>query len=169
MNVYLSHDIQSSPHHPLMSRLSDIVSEIGHRPLAINYADLGDPTERARRLGFHLAKEKGEFLLSGIGMGAYVSLVAAEKWPPCGIFLIMPAIYMPGYPKHGFDIGRTHLEVVHGWQDDAVPTRNSFKFSHEWSCPLHLIPGCRDDEDFIDRSGRFFQDFLLRVTFGAAF
>ena len=131
MRVHRLHDIYSGTEHPLMVRLSETCAGIGLQSIVIDCRDTTDPEERARRIGFYLRREKGEFLLAGIGMGAYVSLVAAQSFPPVGLFLVTPALFMPGYPVRTFRTAAEHIEVVHGWGDLTVPYRNSIKFAQD--------------------------------------
>ena len=74
-------------------------------------------------------------------MGGYVSLAVSERVNAKAVFLLAPALYIPGYRHQVFSNDHQHIEVVHGWSDDVIPPENSIKFAQDADCTLHLISG----------------------------
>ena len=117
---------------------------------------MDDPDQRVELLVNHLRKETGQVLLVGSSMGAYVALVAAEKLASekladeqplssrvtiIGVFLLAPALYLPGYQLQDFAPCSTPLTLVQGWLDEVTPAANAIRFAKVQQCSLHLIPG----------------------------
>jgi pimeloyl-ACP methyl ester carboxylesterase len=99
------------------------------------------PIERVERAGqVSCARKKDGFLLVGSSMGGYVALVAAERLPAKGLFLLAPALYMPGYEKQSYH-RTTDVEIVHGWSDGVIPVANSNRFAPRSG--LHAASHCR--------------------------
>lgn len=140
MKVIFSHGKESGPWGSKISRLATIAEQMGYQVESIDYTDLQDPDERVKRLDQVLSQEQGEFLLVGSSMGGYVSLAAAETRRPKGMFLLAPALFMPGYIRQAF-AGSAPIEIVHGWSDDVIPPEHSIRFAKAHNCALHLIAG----------------------------
>ena len=94
-------------------------------------------------------------------MGGYVSLVAAETLLPAGLFLIAPALYLPGFgSRRAYSTECDNIEIVHGWGDDVIPPENSIRFAREADCTLHLIAGDHPLNASIDRIELLFEPWL---------
>lgn len=141
MKLYFSHGKESGPWGTKIRRLAPIAEAEGFAVESIDYTDTQDPDARAARLSGILAGEKDEFVLVGSSMGGYVSVVAAEQKPARGIFLMAPALYIPGWRKQEYRPRAARLEIVHGWSDDVIPPQNSIRFARHADCSLHLISG----------------------------
>jgi hypothetical protein len=74
-------------------------------------------------------------------MGGYVSLVASETVNAKAVFLMAPALYMPGYERREYPSRCSHIEIVHGRSDDVIPPEHSIRYAKEADCALHLIRG----------------------------
>jgi len=159
VNVYFSHGKESGPWGSKIKYLADMSERLGFNVSSIDYTDIKDPDLRAERLINILKQDKGPFLLVGSSMGGYVSLVAAEKTEPSGIFLMAPALFMPGYNKQEFSNGG-YVEIVHGWSDEVIPPENSIRFARENDTALHLISGDHRLNDSLVEVGRLFRSFL---------
>lgn len=140
MKVYFSHGKESGPWGSKIKRLADIAVENGYGVFSIDYTNIPDPDIRVEHLINVLKDEKDDFLLVGSSMGGYVSLVASEQVHAKGIFLLAPALFMPGYQKQTYE-NTTNIEIVHGWSDDIIPPQNSIQFARSVDCSLHLISG----------------------------
>jgi predicted esterase len=96
-------------------------------------------------------------------MGAYVSLAASERVNAKAVFLLAPALYIPGYRHQVFSTDHPHIEIVHGWSDDIIPPEHSIKFAKEADCTLHLISGDHRLTGPIELVEELFRRFLQRV------
>ncbi len=102
MKVYFSHGKESGPWGSKIKRLAAIAKQLGCGVESIDYTDTMDPDLRVERLLAVLDTEPGSFVLVGSSMGGYVSLVASESVDAKGVFLMAPALYMPGFKKQQY-------------------------------------------------------------------
>lgn len=140
MKVYFSHGKESGPWGSKFTRLANVAKEHGLSVDSIDYTDTLDPDLRVERLVNLLKKADEDFVLVGSSMGGYVSLVASEQVNAKGVFLLAPALFMPGYKTQNYT-NKTRVEIVHGWSDNVIPPENSIKFAKQNDCSLHLISG----------------------------
>ena len=168
MKVYFSHGKESGPWGSKIQRLANIASAHGYSVESIDYSDILDPDLRVERLINILKDEEDDFLLVGSSMGGYVSLVAAEQVNAKGVFLLAPALLMPGYQKQVYS-ANTDVEIVHGWSDDIIPPENSIQFAKMIDCSLHLISGDHRLNSSIEVVAKLFTQFLTaRLHLNAA-
>jgi len=130
---------------------------------SIDYTDTMDPYLRVERLLGVLAKERDEFVLVGSSMGGYVSLVASQEVHAEAIFLMAPALYIPGYARQEYRSRCSHIEIVHGWSDDVIPVENSIRYAQEADCTLYLISGDHPLNSSLEVVARLFERFLEQV------
>ena len=159
MKVYFSHGKESGPWGSKIKRLANIANEHGCSVESIDYSDILDPDLRVERLISVLKDEEEEFLLVGSSMGGYVSVVAAEQVDTKGVFLLAPALFVPGYKKQSYT-SKACIEVVHGWSDDVVPPESSIKFAKNMNCSLHLIAGDHRLNSSIEVVEKLFSQFI---------
>ncbi len=160
MKVYFSHGKESGPWGFKIKRLSEIAGQQECSVESIDYTDLMDPDLRVERLLSVLAKEAGEFILVGSSMGGYVSLVASETVATRAVFLMAPALYIPGYNQQQHGSNSTHIEIVHGWSDEVIPAQHSIEYAQQADCGLHLIRGDHSLKSSITTVGNLFRQFL---------
>jgi len=161
MKVYFSHGKESGPWGSKIKRLAKVAAEYGYEIESIDYSDLSDPDLRVKRL-INVIQNDDDFILVGSSMGGYVSLEASEQMEAKGLFLLAPALFMPGYEKQLYGSRCQHIEVVHGWSDDIIPVEHSIKFAKEADCHLHLISGDHRLNDSIEQVVNIFENFLTR-------
>ena len=163
MKVYFSHGKESDPNGSKIQSLAAIASEHGCAVDSIDYRDLMDPDQRVERLRNVLRKEDERFILVGSSMGGYVSLVAAENVNAHAVFLLAPALHIPGYKQQKYCPDPAYVEVIHGWSDDVIPPEHSIRFAKEADCTLHLISGDHRLNSSIEVVKDLFRQFLNRV------
>lgn len=159
MKVIFSHGKESGPWGSKIKRLAKIAEKYSDGIDSIDYTDTFDPDLRVERLKNALKNIDKDFILVGSSMGGYVSLVASEEINAKGIFLLAPALFMPGYKKQNYT-STTPVEIVHGWSDDVIPPENSFKFAKSNRCSLHLIAGDHRLNSSIEVVEALFSQFL---------
>lgn len=164
MKAIFAHGKESGPWGSKIKALAELAKALGCEVDSLDYQDLADPDLRVQRLLDYLSTEQDDYILVGSSMGGYVSLVAgqevagqkaADSGQLKGIFLLAPALYLPGYrvqnfqvqssQEHGFQIknqqSRCPVAIVHGWSDEVIPPDNAIRFAREAQCSLHLIKG----------------------------
>lgn len=159
MKVYFSHGKESGPWGSKIKRLANIAKQHDCSVKSIDYSDTLDPDIRVERLINILKNAEDDFLLVGSSMGGYVSLVASEQVNAKALFLLAPALYMPGYKKQIYS-NKTKVEIVHGWSDDIIPPENSIKFAKCIDCSLHLISGDHQLNSSLEIIENLFAQFL---------
>ena len=164
MKVYFSHGKESGPWGTKIKRLAKIAENMGCGVESIDYTDTMDPDLRVEQLLGVLAKEKDEFALVGSSMGGYVSLVASQEVHAEAIFLMAPALYIPGYERQEYRSRCSHIEIVHGWSDDVIPVENSIRYAKAANCTLHLISGDHPLNSSLEVVAGLFESFLEQVT-----
>jgi surfactin synthase thioesterase subunit len=100
-----------------------------------------DPAVRLEQLVTACSGEGRPLLLVGSSMGGWVAAEAAQRLGALGVFLIAPAVYMPGYPSQEPVVPREHTDIVHGWDDEVIPYENAVRFARLRQCSLHLVQG----------------------------
>jgi alpha/beta superfamily hydrolase len=163
MKIYFSHGKESGPWGTKIKRLAKVAEGMGCTVESIDYTDLMDPDLRVERLLKVLAEEKDSFVLVGSSMGGYVSLVASEAVDAKAVFLMAPALYIPGYRKQEYHSRSSHIEIVHGWADDVIPPENSIRYAKDADCSLHLISGDHALNGSIATVACLFERFLERA------
>ena len=162
MKVYFSHGKESGPWGTKIKRLAVIAETMDCAVESIDYTDTKDPDLRVERLLEVLAEEEAPFVLVGSSMGGYVSLVASETINAEAVFLMAPALYMPGYELREYNSRCSHIEIVHGWSDDVIPPEHSIRYAKEADCALHLISGDHALNGSLEAVADLFQQFLCR-------
>jgi len=160
MKVYFSHGKESGPRGTKIKRLAAMAEDMGWAVDSVDYTDTMDPDLRVERLLAVLAKEEEKFVLVGSSMGGYVSLVASGSVNAKALFLMAPALYMPGYEKQEYRSRCPHIEIVHGRFDDVIPPEHSIRYAREADCALHLIDGDHALNGSLEVVAGLFEGFL---------
>ena len=155
--------MESGPWGTKIKRLAKIAANRQLEVESVDYTDTLDPDIRAERLGNILEKETQDCLLAGSSMGGYVSLVASGNHPVRGLFLMAPALYIPGYLHQTYSTSAAVVDIVHGWNDDIVPVEGSIGFARESGHSLHLLNGNHALSDVLEQVDGVFSLFLNRV------
>ena len=163
MKVYFSHGKESGPRGTKITRLVAMAEDMDCAVESVDYTDTMDPDLRVERLLEVLADETDDFVLVGSSMGGYVSLVASETVSAKAVFLMAPALYMPGYERRAYRSRCSHIEIVHGWSDDVIPPENSIRYAKEADCALHLIGGDHALNGSLEVVAGLFEGFLRQV------
>lgn len=140
LDVVFSHGKESGPWGTKIRQLSDTAETLGCRVDSLDYRHTVDPDQRVVQLTDYLQdKTPAQTVLVGSSMGGYVTLQAAKNFAAAGVFVLAPAIYMPGYEHTAPRVRIPNLAMVHGWQDDIIPVEHSIRFATDQRCTLHLV------------------------------
>ncbi len=140
--VIFAHGKESGPWGRKIRMLAELAQSKGCEVDSIDYTDLVDePDARVARLVGLLKEEEGPVILVGSSMGGYVSLVASESQKVAGVFLLAPALQMPGYEKQRYHSKAQRIAIVHGWSDDICDPQHSIDYARQVGCSLHLVDG----------------------------
>lgn len=141
MKVYFSHGKESGPWGRKITQLAEIAKKHGYQVESIDYTQFENPDSRVTLLANNIKSDDENVILVGSSMGGYVSLAVAENFRVKGMFLLAPALFIPGYEMEEFQPKCEHIEIVHGWSDEVIPPENSIKFARDHNSRLHLIEG----------------------------
>ena len=161
--VLFSHGQESGPWGTKITALAQDAKDAGLAVDSIDYRGMADPAERAKKLIARMRNCSEEILLVGSSMGGYVAVAAAQQQPAAGLFLMAPALAVPGWPKLGETVSAPAF-IVHGWQDDIVPIEWSIDFARANHARLHLLNAGHSLTEALDEIQGLFGAFLSAGT-----
>ena len=141
--VVFSHGQESGPWGTKIRAMAETAREAGWDVTSIDYQGIAEPLKRVDKLLAYCAGLASPPLLVGSSMGGYVALAAAARTPVCGLFLLAPALYLPGYEEYLPEPGvpGCATTIVHGWRDDVVPVAGSLRWGERTHARLLLVDG----------------------------
>jgi len=163
--VVFSHGKESGPWGLKITRLARVAEELGFAVLSIDYRGVDDPAERVRML-LEQCPQGGVTVLAGSSMGGAVSLAATAVIRPAGLFLMAPAIGIPGYPDLPPLAFVPPTVIVHGWDDAIVPPGPVIDYARRSRCELVMLPEGHTLERSLDLLAERFRSFLARLAAG---
>jgi len=156
--VYFAHGKESGPWGHKIRALADVARARGFQVESPDYSFTFDPDERIRHL-LSLRPAADTLVLVGSSMGGYVSACASRQIKPHGLFLLAPAVYMPGYEQEPQPHAQ-HIEIVHGWHDDVIPVEHALRLARTYNARLHVLDSEHTLNDQIPYLEQLFGLFL---------
>ncbi len=160
ITVIFAHGRESGPWGTKIRALAQAAERLGCRVVSRDDSDSHDPELRVARLIDESRTVNGPVILVGSSMGGYVAAVASQVVRPVGLFLMAPAIGLPGYAVQGPKPVCRELTVVHGWNDDIVPVDAVLDFARTHQAMLHLVPAGHALLEQVEWLTRIFELFL---------
>ena len=158
--IVFAHGKESGPWGSKISRLADIGRRLGAEVMSPDYSDLASADSRVDRLLSLVLPDHDKLILVGSSMGGYVSIVASRTLHPAGLFLMAPAIGLPGYIEQMPTADSQATTIIHGWGDTVVPARNVFNFAMGGIADLHIFDAGHDLFSCLDQLEDRFSAFL---------
>ena len=121
--------------------MAELARSRGYRVMSPDYQGLDTFSGRVEKLRQELPTRAEALVLVGSSMGAYVAAAVSAEAQPVGLFLLAPAIYMPGHENDHLAPQADHCLVVHGWHDEVVPVDHAIRWCRRHSLPLLLLDG----------------------------
>ena len=137
--VVFSHGKDAGPWGVKITALAGNARSEGYEVESVDYRGIDDPRERVNKLVEYCKELKGDLVLCGSSLGGYVSVAAASLLHARGVFLMAPALTMPGLPPLREKLLDCPTMIVHGWKDDIVPVEQSMEFARRHGCALHIL------------------------------
>ena len=138
--VCFSHGQESGPWGTKILALADVARVAGHPVESLDYQGIADPLVRARKLATWCRAQPSPAILVGSSMGGYVALSAASDVGAAGLFLLAPALYVPGYDTVPVPPPPAcRIMIVHGWQDDVLPWSGSTRYGELCGARVVLV------------------------------
>lgn len=126
--VCFSHGKESGPRGTKINALAEIASDEGWAVESLDYRGMDDPAERIAKLTAWCEAATDPYVLVGSSMGGYVAAAVANTGSPLGLFLMAPAVYVPGYENYTPAAPPCPVVIVHGWHDEVIPWQNGARF-----------------------------------------
>lgn len=139
--VHFMHGKESGPGGSKIAALATVAQQHGWDTACLDYSHTTDPAARLAQLLEACAGVRAPLLLVGSSMGGWVAAEAAMRLGADGVFLLAPALCMPGYPSQEPEVPAARTEIVHGWDDEVIPCENAIRFARLRGCTLHLVRG----------------------------
>lgn len=158
--VCFSHGKESGPWGTKIKALSGVASSAGWMVESIDYRGLEDPQMRVEKLADWCRSQSAPYVLAGSSMGGHVALAAALQHKPLGVFVMAPALYVPGYEELTPTPPAMPVTIIHGWRDDVVPWRGSLRFAEQCRASLTLLDSDHRLIDVLDEIAERFRIFL---------
>jgi pimeloyl-ACP methyl ester carboxylesterase len=162
--VHFMHGKESSPGGSKIAALASVAQARRWAVASLDYSHTTDPAARLEQLLGACASVRRPLVLVGSSMGGWVAAEAAERLGAHGVFLLAPALYMPGYPTQDPVVPAARTEIVHGWDDEVIPCENAIRFARLRQCPLHLVQGDHRLNTRIPLLRELFDAFLARCA-----
>ncbi len=160
-HVVFSHGQHGTPFSTKIRALYEIAESEGYEVAAVDYRGIDNPDDRVQMLHDFCRDFTGHLVLVGSSLGGYVSLAAAPTLHAKGVFLMAPAIYMPGVPALKRGVPTCPIALVHGWRDEVIPYEQSMRFATENKLALHLLESDHRLHSAIPFLRYLFQYFLI--------
>jgi pimeloyl-ACP methyl ester carboxylesterase len=161
--VVFSHGQDSEPWGSKIAAMAEIARAEGFHVESVDYRGIDDPRERVTRLLAFCKDLRGSLVLAGSSMGGYVSVAASSLLQARGLFLLAPALYMPGFEKFSPRPAACPTTIIHGWRDEVIPVDNSIRFAREQKATLHIVDSDHRLLDQIRAINHYFTYFLFMV------
>ena len=158
--VYFAHGRESGPWGTKIRALAKVAEALGCQVFSRDDTDTRDPDLRTNRLIEEVRTIDGPVVLVGSSMGGYVVTAASRVVQPLGLFLMAPAIGMPGYSEPMPEPHARELSIVHGWGDDVVSLETVLEFARTYQAMMHIVPAGHALVEQLDWLKRCFADFL---------
>ncbi len=160
--VCFAHGKESGPWGRKITALAEVARARGLQVMSPDYSFTMDPDERVTHLLQQSLPEGQNLVLAGSSMGGYVSAVASGRLRPRGLFLLAPAVDIPGYagdttPAAGL------TEVVHGWHDVIIPPLTVVGWAQRHRARLHLVDSEHTLTDHVPWLCLAFDAFLQEI------
>lgn len=160
--VIFAHGRESGPWGVKIRALARVAEKFDCQVISRDDSDSRDPELRVTRLIDEAAALQGPLVLVGSSMGGYVATVASQVVRPAGLFLMAPAVGLPGYAVQAPRPICRELTVVHGWHDEVVPVAAVLEFARAHQAMLHLVPAGHALLEQVDWLTQVFELFLRR-------
>lgn len=160
-SVIFSHGKESGPMGKKIVALADVARAYGFAVESPDFREMNNPEERVKHLLNIVSEMKGPFILVGSSMGGYVSLRVSREIPTVGLFLMAPAVGLPGYQVSQPVPGCKQMTIVHAWQDEIIPVKSVIDYAERHQADLHLVNSDHRLSGQIPMLEQLFDSFLV--------
>ncbi len=137
--VLFAHGKESGPLGSKIVALAEVANNYGYATKSPDFQGIDDPEERVKLLLEEATTMAGPFILVGSSMGGNVVLQASQELQTVGLFLMAPAVGIPGYREQHPQPGCDMVTIIHAWQDEIIPVNNVIDYAKRHHAELHLV------------------------------
>ena len=161
--ICFSHGQESGPWGTKIRAMADAARTADWSVESLDYQGM-EALDRVDKLSAYCAERDSPQVLVGSSMGGYVATATAARIRARGLFLLAPALFMPGYEEFmPATLPACPTMIVHGWRDDVVPYAGSIRYGAETGASLILLDGDHRLTANIEQINQLFRDFLCRL------
>lgn len=161
--VYFAHGQEGSPDGIKIQRLRAVAERLGFRTHSPDYRGIEDPDARVEQLLRMCRRGREKLVLAGSSAGAYVSAAASESLRPDGLFLLAPALGIPGFGRPDVKPRAARVELVHAWEDEVVAVDYVLQYARQYKLKLHLLSGDHRLHEAMPEIEILFESFLKKI------
>ncbi|NJD38523.1 MAG: alpha/beta hydrolase [Geobacter sp.] len=137
--VIIAHGKESGPLGNKIKALAQIARKHRFTAIAPDFRGMNDPEERVAHLLDMAQGIAGPLYLAGSSMGGYVAIRASQVLETKALFLMAPAVGLPGYADQQLVPGCRTIRIVHAWQDEVIPAQQVVAWARQHGAELHLV------------------------------
>jgi pimeloyl-ACP methyl ester carboxylesterase len=160
--VHFCHGKESGPWGLKIRHLAKVAQSFNYAVESLDYSGIDNPDERVAKL-IAAQPQVENLILVGSSMGGYVATAASQWLLPAGLFLMAPAVSLPGYENPPLRPHANLTVIVHGWHDELIPPDNSFSFARQHRSRLHLLDSDHRLNEQIGQVESLFKIFLEEI------
>ena len=138
-HVVFSHGQESGPWGTKITALAAVAAAKGFATHSVDYRGIDDARARVAKLHADCATLPNAPILCGSSMGAYVTVAAAADLRALAVFLLAPALLLPGLPSLLDTALDCPVTLVQGWRDDVVRYEQTVQFAARHRYSLHVL------------------------------
>lgn len=165
----LCHGFESGPDATKVTALADVAQRLGWTHERPDFSDLdakhevsglGDVAARVQRLLTiaHGAAARGPLVLAGSSLGAWIVGKVSMQVPVDALFLMAPPITLNA--EHPIEAARVPTSIIHGWDDELIPSAQVVAWAHERRARLLLVDDTHRLSSHVEASAAAFAQLL---------
>jgi predicted esterase YcpF (UPF0227 family) len=164
IHVFLSHGLESGPDSTKIQAMKSISEKYpGVVAEALDHRSSKDPTTRLKQMQAAMERAGADpqrTVLAGSSMGGWVCAQTSAMTPVLGCFLLAPALALIRYPQSRPQISATFSQIIHGWEDDAVPVMPVLELAQQQRISVLILNDGHRLENSVARITQEFERFL---------
>lgn len=162
-SICFSHGQDSGPWGTKIRAMADQARAADWAVESLDYQGTG-ALDRVEKLVAYCESQDAPQVLVGSSMGGYVATAAAARIGARGLFLLAPALYLPGFEEFmPATLPACPTLIVHGWRDDVVPYAGSIRYGEETGASVMLLDGDHRLTAHLERINHLFGEFLRQL------
>lgn len=157
--VVFSHGKDAEPWGSKIVALAARARELGYSVESVDYRGIDSVEVRLDKLLTACAALPAQPVLVGSSLGAFLAAAASRRVGAARLFLMAPAVDLPGLPVLP-EMAACPTTVVHGWRDEVVPVEKGIALASAQQGTLHLVDDDHRLHASLPRIVAWFDEFL---------